>query len=206
MTYNRRMDVYRGVTDEKKHDLTPKIGRVTLLPRRTLGNTERLIIRRFRERALPYLDFIPRTGWDWLALAQHFGLPTRLLDWTRNPLVALYFAVEQKSDHDSAVYVLKGQNMLSTDDYPDPFRYPKVGKFVPDRITPRITAQMGLFTVHPEPDKVFRSEKVEKMVIPNKLREDLKRILDTYGINRATLFPDLDGLSSHITWQLTKIY
>ena len=42
---------------------------------------------------------------DWLALMQHYGAPTRLLDWTRSPYVALYFALE-KADKESAVWAI----------------------------------------------------------------------------------------------------
>jgi len=129
-----------------------------------------------------------------------------LLDWSRNPLVALYFAVEHETTSDSALYVLKGYNMLSTRKYPHPNECKELSKFVPDRITPRITTQLGVFTIHPEPDKPFDSDDVDKLIIPNKIRKDLKKILDTYGINRASLFPDLDGLAVHITYQTTYIY
>jgi hypothetical protein len=59
---------------------------------------EEALIRNFRTRAIGRLGHrpIPSSEFEWLLLAQHYGLPTRLLDWTENLLTALYFAVSEK--------------------------------------------------------------------------------------------------------------
>ena len=71
--------------------------------------------------------------------------------------------------------------------------------FMSDYVTPRLVAQAGLFTVHGKPTDSINAE-FEKIVIPNSLRTKLKLALHNYGINRANLFPDLDGLAATIKW------
>lgn len=202
--YDARTVIYRGVKSTN-YPLIPKVGRI--VPPSTVHSreeNEQEILRLFKERAFQYLDFTPATNWDWLALGQQYGLPTRLLDWTDNPLVACFFAVHEASGEDGAIYAYRNESYISTEEHPDPFQFSEVGKFIPQHLTRRITTQGGLFTIHPNPYEPFESSDMEKIIIPNEIRSDLKKTLNKYGVNRFSLFPSLDGLAAHIEWLQSK--
>ena len=205
-SFGRSIVVYRG---ERKtsNELKPKIARYKKLRSSEFEKEEKTILRLFKEQAIPYLDFITASDWEWLAIAQHHGLPTRLLDWTRNPLVAAYFAVEKEHDDDSVIYAFKFNKYIDIQKKPDPFMETQIGRFIPRHVTRRITAQTGLFTIHPNPHDDFRADqRISQFVIKKNFRKPLKDILYKYGIHRASLFPDLDGLSKHIEWLRTDVY
>jgi hypothetical protein len=197
--------IFRGVR-EIDHALIPSIGRRRPVSDPSLLRTEKRIFRLFKEAALPYLSFTPRNDWEWLAVAQHHGLPTRLLDWTTNPLVAAYFAVEWPSDGDSVVYVYTAQETVNADDFPNPFDLTSVMRFRPPHLNSRVVAQGSMFTVHPDPSTPFDSPKVRRAIIPTDARRQLKRSLFKCGISRKTLFPGLDGLARDLDWLHTDVH
>lgn len=198
--YDARTVIYRGMKSVN-YPLIPKVGRI--VPSGSANSreqNERDILRLFKERAFQYLDFSPTSDWDWLAIGQQYGLPTRLLDWTDNPLVAGFFAAGATSDKDGVIYAYRNDSYISVDEHPNPFEYRAVGKFIPRHLTPRITTQGGLFTIHPNPYEPFTSKEMDKIIIPAAIKTDLRRTLNRYGVNRFSLFPSLDGLAAHIEW------
>jgi FRG domain len=189
--------VYRG-EDNVNYKLRSKIGRYQVLNPRNTKTTELESIKAFKKRAIPYLTAKPNDNWEWLALAQHHGLPTRLLDWTRNPLVACYFATYQCKYNDATIYMIDYYDLPHANETLDPFNATQDVFYSPRQSSSRFIAQRGLFTVHHEPASEFETASLVKLTIKKDCVVELLTMCGTYGITRSTLFPDLDGLCSDI--------
>ena len=194
---------FRGQADAK-WKLLPKAGRPEfLLPEsRDLGR-----FNDWRNQAIAYGD-LPSSAIAQLAFAQHHGLATRLLDWTMNPLVACFFACCELQSEDGAVHILDSPENLVLDEMPINGLAEVVGTFgyIPQAISPRVLNQRALFTVHCDAateiavreSRLGGEPNLSKLIIPSAMKPEVIKLLDDYGINRVTLFPDLDGLSAHI--------
>jgi hypothetical protein len=90
--YRKSNWIFRGHS-EANWRLLPKIGRPPFSK-----IEEGSIFASWKRRAVEFVDSTPRDEWDWLAISQHHGLATRLLDWSFNPLVAAFFAVYEEAD------------------------------------------------------------------------------------------------------------
>ena len=163
------------------------------------------------------------TDWETLFDMQHYGLPTRLLDWTETLGIAVFFALGT-GENEAAVYVLdpvelnhqaiKKRTVNALRDPADPkASYKKVywGKqhlapSLPIAIAPpfqndRLLAQRGTFTVHGTDEGSLEEQCpncVRKVILPANARTDAMEFLSFAGLDRSSIFPDIVGVIPHI--------
>lgn len=183
----------------------------------------------FKLRAQPFLHEatqLPKDDWDWYFLMQHFGIPTRLLDWTESALVALFFAIQTGSDADARVWILNPRPVNDS--------VARIGSFIPiysadlvagylpqlwDEVedhlasgvaaidpplnSPRLAAQRGKFTIHGRGGKGLETynslaSSLFTVEVPSSAKGRIARQLMSAGIAHSILFPGLQGLGTEI--------
>ena len=142
-----------------------------------------------------------------MAIAQHHGFATKLLDWSSNILTAAFFACSSQLDKDGKIFAY----------FPTQYAYLQKGVLVPGGdptrvigyqpkgIAARLKAQSGYFTYHKESEFRIKNEYFEpgkhytlhEWLVPAEAKVHLILLLDRLSVNYKTLFPDLDGLSKH---------
>ncbi len=199
---------------------------------------EKRALRIFQRKAHNYLND-PRVLEDELrslALMQHHGGPTRLLDFTKSPYVAAFFALEDMA-HEAALYAVNTPLLWSATpkhhpelrrDVIDPRepcnfqRYfidqhlPLVWTGEPGRMDKRILAQSGTFVVpgilDMSIDEILKQayeapeSLIQKYILPKHIREEAMQSLYRMNITYATLFPDLDGLAKASALELEVMW
>lgn len=215
--------VFRGLGDYS-FGLIPSIGRVP----RYSPTREMQVLAAFRRR-IP--QFTAETGfgeWDYLAIAQHHGVPTRLLDWTTNPLVAAYFAasaspgtrtvtlqrkklraVPDRLAIDARIIAFRVQRsqVIDASAFPDPFDLADVAFVLPRTVSGRIGSQSGLFSIHAEPARAWNQPLDDDgniFVIPGADRDFFLQRLFYIGIDALYLMGGLDGLGARAAWQASR--
>ena len=212
---------YRG-QEQADWGLAPTIARV-----RGGIIAESPLITRFKQNALALLADRPGSEWEWLFVMRHYGVPTRLLDWSESPLVGLYFAVDEKPNSDGAVWNLlpielnKAANIRP----PHPAEVPGFGddavldNYLPSNLakektsslspvaaiaprnTRRMQAQHGVFTItHREQtplEKVGYRKHIWRLIVPKRVKPKIQEELAALNISRLSLFPELDHVAAH---------
>ncbi len=236
-----RTYIYRGQEDST-WSLEPSLLRLLKALKYDRGRAlevEAGLLARFKNRAHLFLDakvlppgfgslLATESSLDWWTLMQHYGAPTRLLDWTHSPLVALYFATLDRWDVDGAVWTVQRRqlneamisafgeppkqdaNLWRADEPP-----PRVLTFDQSRPTERMVSQQGAFTVSQDPllDHVVGIESVaeeitesagatvvvrRKYVIAAQAKQAIFRQLQHMNVTAAALFPGIDGLGAEL--------
>ena len=200
--------VFRGLADDS-YLLTPTAGRVDNYKLAS----EISVLDVFRRRASESLEGHQHLGnWDALALAQHHGAPTRLMDWTSNPLVACYFAVSgAPASPDAAAHVVahrvQTRSVIDTARHADPFDCPRDGFVLPRFLTYRLSHQSGLFSVHQDPTEPFvdpDDHENRHFFIDADCRSYFQRKLFYYGVDPQRIMGGLDGIGARLKWQYDR--
>jgi hypothetical protein len=187
---------------------------------------ERTMRSRFEQNASALVPVMQRSDWDWMLLMQHYGVPTRLLDWSENPLVALYFATVGSTydrRYDGALWVLDPVALnavssipptndipvLDMDDALDPYSTKAIAgslishgpiAVLAKRQFPRLVAQSGVFTViHRDRtplNEVRAGDFVGRIVIPRGVKAQFVEELRAVGATRLALFPELESVAA----------
>jgi hypothetical protein len=199
--------LFRG--QNSSYPLLPKIARKDPTKDTTVNEKEMIIELKRRMATDNILNGMDE--WDCLVYAQHYGLATRLLDWTTNPLGALWFAVsDANATADGFIYLLvvDESDLLDKHKHGGPFDIKSTKIIRPSVNNVRIDAQSGWFTAHPYSQKSKRFVDLHKhkdlkfrvlmKCVKGKYKYNIMTCLNKLGINQQSIFPGMEGTCRQI--------
>jgi hypothetical protein len=201
--------LFRGQSQKKP--LLPSIARKN--PKKDTVKLEKFLLNELKRRTAFQTSTNLKDDWDWLVYAQHFGLKTRLLDWTTNPLMAIWFACNNNVESDAYVYMFLAKKtfFLNKEKDPNPFMIRSTKIFRPPQNNERIIAQSGWFTAHafsqrtnsfvPLEQNIRFKDIVIELQIPEALKPTIIEKCHLFGVNYQTVFPGVEGICKQINWE-----
>lgn len=208
--------IYRGCSDIE-YKLLPGILRKTDAKKDKVENykylalgDEKLILREFINYASKYIKLSQYNYVQWAEYAQHYGLPTRFLDWTNNPLVALFFACRDNDEKDGCVWMLHEYNYTKSvhkdpenfnanytigesiksmmlDDNPDA-RYKMPIIYKPTYVDDRMNNQKSIFMAWGSDEKPFEDLVYNRVEHIENVNDDNGAVITDSRISNAVLF------------------
>lgn len=175
-------NVFRGCSDSN-YQLVPTVGR---LPHTSI-QLEQELLGQFSAHIEGGLDG-KLSAWDRLVLAQHYGIPTRLLDWTLNPFVALFFAARRAKDVDFAVFVAD-VTVLEEEPRSSPFEIKESMFFKPRIFDARIQHQESVFSIQTDPASTLPLQGLSHLTFPATCRAEALALSAEHGVTAEHLFP-----------------
>lgn len=189
----RRDALYRGQSSDE-WSLTPSIFRPGA---RGIGHVD--ILNSWKRRASYFANPLPQNDIEWLILAQHYGLATALLDWTTNPLVALFFACDghDTEDKTGCVWWIRQRDFEHANHTMmiDPFAQSRNKPFLVNAIgrNVRSTAQDSYMSLHTEND-CHSNDAYSIFVVRPELKRDTILTLEKLGLTSERLHSDITRL------------
>lgn len=194
--------IFRG-EDSTAYALRPRVGRFERAE--SAVETGRGLLEEFKRMARPLLASAPTDDWEWLALAHRHGLATRFLDWTSNPLLAVFWAVQEPYRRGDRVLYVLDRSALPEGPVPEvsPFDVAVATLYQPTRAGQRLASDSGVLTLHPDPTAAYHSEALERWVIEEAALTCLCLTVDGLGTEDETFaHADLDFVCRKLNWDL----